>query len=1291
MVIEKKQIIPPAQRNRDRLSKGLSQFEYITQRQVLEKKSKEAAKQLDQQIKSFNFTNVNQVIELFNKIPSNIKKYMTIDKDKLMASVADKQAKTFNTISEFKSFYNSLPKSVTKNMSVNENYYTNKRQELINKLKEEAKRWEEKKWKYKEKDRHDSVVKARTIQRELENYVNKLMNNKDLVYDFNTIYRQAVEKGNLAKKSKSQDIKYKKKVKEYNDKLKEIENLISNKSIKRIEYKDNVPTKFYTDEGKVIDLKSFSKDTRKNIDKVYTRYITETAKAKKDLLKKQEEKYKKLEKDFQVALAGANLGFNTLNKYQTSKFTPDQQAKIYEAYKETVKPKFEKFKDMFAPNKKFYTDATNEILYRQAINSNAKILNKVNPSIKPIPFGSDIKKFNELNNKINNYIQTLEDINKKVQKSVSLDLKKKAESITNKVLTGQSVTPKQYQEYQKFVKQKIKEKDIETLKKLKFFLLAPVKYGENLVVRVEAGEKYPLIKDVTAIGKRAIVITINDVVDILYLFYGVKGIPKNLKGDSYDGLVAKATRKLLKYEQDIIKSDKPLKKIEKDVKKLSKSIVKTIKRTGEVILDAGKLIKEHPYEAFIITMTAGSALVGGSIEKSIDLGTKTSNWIKKNPKEAFAQSLSFFVPEAVIKAGNKLYKGGKLVATSEKAKKLAKEAKLVSELVKTKTIKTITKNLEGLKNIVKDVKLIKQTKAVKTTKPIIKDIKLESNVKKILDDIDKYLYDKNKLKVKLKKYSKQLSDEEIGKLFKFLESGNEKKTIELITDFTKRKVLDTLNKEELLRVLQKHVRKPEEFSKLKKYYLKRFPNEKIRVKDEVVRALTRKKPKTKSYTEYTVNKDGSISKKVIKEVKKKAKEYTVTKEGKIVKTKKLRKELNKKLLEEAINSGNFKVITKDMILDKKKFEKLINSLNLDKKVIKKLQNYVSSINEYYNLEKINKKLTLVHKPHILKSDTMKSFVNDLLKSKKAQARTPTIPAKKYYNKAKRYLKKVRTFEQKAQKYINNPKLNKKLKELKEIKNKINKSDYQYLVKQNKTLKNNIKKIDDFISDLNKTKKELTKISEDIKLFKKLNIITNIAQIIENIRKLVSAIKTVQNNLNSQKNKLQNLFKNVNQLQQKFKQPVKQKIPKRPKKPKKTKIKKPNMKKPRIPKKIKETKLIKPVQPIPIKPPKIPKIKEQEKIHKFKIPKLPKPSPSSPKRKSYQVRFYDGNKLKVVTPNTAPLKRAANFARKFIKKNKSKINRYLLVEVGTTRIPDVTKTIYDNDFAGTIKNARLMKR
>jgi len=1217
MVIEKKQIITPAQRNRDRLSKGLSQFEYITQRQVLEKKSKEAAKQLDQQIKGFNFTNVNQVIELFNKIPSNIKKYMTIDKDKLMASVADKQAKTFNSISQFKSFYSSLPESVRKNMSVNENYLINKREETINKIKYKLDRWKEKEQRYDDRDDYPREKEAEVMIIELENLLRTQLKDNDKIIDYDRAYDMIREKARQIRREKEAKERYKKKVKEYNDKLKEIENLMSKKAIKRIEYKDNVPTKFYTDEGKVIDLKSFSKDTRKSIDKAYTSYITETAKAKKDWLKQQESKFKKLEKDFQVALAGAKLGFNTLNKYQTSKFTPEQQAKIYEAYKETVKPKFEKFKDMFAPNKKFYTDATNEILYRQAINSNAKILNKVNPDIKPIPFGSDIKKFNELNKKINDYIQKLEDINKKVQKSVSLDLKKKAENITNKVLTGQSITPNQYKEYEKEILKRMKDRSIKQQELIASFVLAPDKYSLALKKRKELGEKHPLLNDIKKVGKftadvlgRSVIIAVNDAINFLYLLYGVKGIPKNLKGESYDGLVAKATRNLLEYEQDVIRSEKPFEKVKNDAKKLAKASVIAIGKTTDKVIDAAEFAKKHPKEAAALTVVGGIYALGKVGVSGANVSENVINLVRRNPKEALAQTLSFFVPGVIIKAGNKLYKGARLITKS----KLLNELKILNKtkfsnklkniiskytddydriITKYKVKSSLTKGSTGIKldiNAYKGDKLIKGTGSLRIdekAKKVYGEIKLgDKKIKINLNDKGKY-YEDTKLNIKIPK--KNLKFDEYYLKLREIKKYSPTKLIEGKDSFS-------------------YVKKSQRIVTKKIRGTKTAAGEKIKdiIQNEWIESIKGKKRIDKFY----------------------------------IKT----------------NSG------KRLMLNDSEKNKLLNKLKIDIKkgtIIYRHGRVTGEAIDIYIGKDIYKELRKL-KPTLLdklKSNTKtkieylyKNVINNMLKNKKAQ--------------------KVIDFSDAI-------KRTKKIKKITISKPGFYAPDINAYIRLLPTKKLPLTTIEKAL-----TNKALRSI-----IFKVLGL--------QSISKLKQAIDYLKSNKTSKVtlNRLKELVKTDNLVKQrpKHKQATAQKPKQKVRNIQVKKIKQKQLQKPK--QKHKSVQKTKPKIVNVIKPgiPEIPKPKIPEKVVKFKIPKLPKPSPSSPKRKSYQVRFYDGNKLKVVTPNTAPLKRAANFARKFIKKNKSKINRYLLVEVGTTRIPDVTKTIYDNDFAGTIKNARLIKR
>jgi len=251
-------------------------------------------------------------------------------------------------------------------------------------------------------------------------------------------------------------------------------------------------------------------------------------------------------------------------------------------------------------------------------------------NFKPLPLTASLPKYTKELKRLNKFN---EDIKKKITEVKKIDLKQfkpgTFENIENKLLTKQTVTPKEKQVYLAQISKSNKNLTTKQLNLGKKIVLSPVNYGRSLVIRNQAGEKNPLFNDtksfVIGVKKGAV----DPLVDL------VKGTGK---------LSIKTVNSAFNYGKRLSSEAQKGKFIlDDDIIKLVKTTTKGAKTTADKINKLQKFVRKYPLQSALIAGTIAGATISTVSKKSISL-------YKSNPPEFLGQAVGIlFGQVAVIK------------------------------------------------------------------------------------------------------------------------------------------------------------------------------------------------------------------------------------------------------------------------------------------------------------------------------------------------------------------------------------------------------------------------------------------------------------------------------------------------------------------------------------------------------------------------------------------------------------------------------------------------------------------
>jgi len=260
-------------------------------------------------------------------------------------------------------------------------------------------------------------------------------------------------------------------------------------------------------------------------------------------------------------------------------------------------------------------------------------------------------------------------LSKQAKKDLSKQLNVNINSIENKALTGQSLTPKEKREFVALKQAQGDKLEGEQYEIAKTIISAPVNYGKNLRIRFEAGENNPLFNDIKKFGVGAFK-EVKEYADFGKL---IVKIPVKAVSGSYN--YGKSLGK------NLVEGDK--KKLIRDIKNITKGtgkgIINTYNKGGDVL----SYVAKNPVKTSMILTAAA--------EKGFKF---VKNSIQKNPAEFLGRATVFVFGGAVV---------GKATKTISTAKYLGKVQKVIN-----KGIKTFNKGLGGkvfnrlLGNVVQD-------------------------------------------------------------------------------------------------------------------------------------------------------------------------------------------------------------------------------------------------------------------------------------------------------------------------------------------------------------------------------------------------------------------------------------------------------------------------------------------------------------------------------------------------------------------------------------------------------------
>lgn len=276
---------------------------------------------------------------------------------------------------------------------------------------------------------------------------------------------------------------------------------------------------------------------------------------------------------------------------------------------------------------------------------------------QPLPLSASLDKYNERLKKLEEDIKNNETkLRSSIVKNITTqtanfsnksfkELTNKEKSILqNKFLTGQSVTPKEQKLQEELIKEQNKKLTKSQIQNGKNFILAPVNYGKNLVVRFENGEKNPFLNDVTNFSK---------------------GVGKGLKQIFVDPIVDS-------YEY----GTKLVKRAEKNNTSANKILKQDIKKLSSTIKDGTTFAAKNPI--------ATGLIVGAAVGAGLSL---TKKEYKKNPAQTLGVAVAYLFPGTLIKTGGKIVRADKAYQKLMQVKKYSKNSFKVSQSLTTGKLK----------------------------------------------------------------------------------------------------------------------------------------------------------------------------------------------------------------------------------------------------------------------------------------------------------------------------------------------------------------------------------------------------------------------------------------------------------------------------------------------------------------------------------------------------------------------------------------------------------------------------
>lgn len=371
-------------------------------------------------------------------------------------------------------------------------------------------------------------------------------------------------------------------------------------------------------------------------------------KTREDIVKTRK-KSGSFEKELDAALVGKRVDKEKLKNLGLTENQIKQVTTISETTRQAEDLLKVPYNELFNKIKNIQTGdnkINNRILqrvYKLNVNQTARKFNNV----EPINIDKPLSEFNKVGKKINDIIDisnTLfpkgKDLLKEKQKErlISDISKPDNQKILNKVRTGQTVSPKEFDKYTEIVK----ENNDLLLQKQKELFVTTLQKPANFAKRYGRGGMPLILSDVGKVIKgvgKGLGDAINSIV-------GVKGITINSKGESYDGIIAKPSRAIIDYSIKLTDREFQGKSA---YKKLAKDTLNTgdkAKQLGKKTIDIAEFIKNNPTET--------AFAVGGAISAGVISSKKE---FLKNPQENIGRMFAFLFPDKILKGLGAVGKG----------------------------------------------------------------------------------------------------------------------------------------------------------------------------------------------------------------------------------------------------------------------------------------------------------------------------------------------------------------------------------------------------------------------------------------------------------------------------------------------------------------------------------------------------------------------------------------------------------------------------------------------------------
>jgi len=520
-------------------------------------------------------------------------------------------------------------------LSISEKTFDKQQQDRIKKIDEKIKRVEKQE---QEADKDGDKAREEGYEaeaRELKKFKRDLKSGK--IFDVKKAFDIADDAGDRERRKESLEQKREKQLEKISKRVAR-----GDLPVNKIEYKDGKPVKVEV-QGVSIPLLNLSNKQRKNIKLSSVRVAEQKNELKSELEKATKGKKPDTRKLF-------NLGFtgNQVTEIVAAYETGESLEKVKNANVDKLIKELQESKGRLAVD-----PITQERVYKIKINQILK-----NSGKAEVPFSKNTQRFQkEYEDLLDERKKTLEKLKDTSKVTKSLDLTKNDfQSLKNKALTGQSLTPNQLGKLEALEiaqGKKLQKQQIKNFKKLGKGVLSPVIYGMNLRKRYEKGENNPLFNDFSKVfnfTKGTGTGALKETGDIINSVFGVKGLTINSKGKSFDGIVAKGARSTLEYMQSLIReSTGKDKKLKTAVKSDLKNLWKGTKEVSGKVVDAANVARKNP---FLTMLTVAAAIEGGVI--------KSKQEFLKNPSENTGRALVWLFPGTIIKGAKKATKLDKI-------------------------------------------------------------------------------------------------------------------------------------------------------------------------------------------------------------------------------------------------------------------------------------------------------------------------------------------------------------------------------------------------------------------------------------------------------------------------------------------------------------------------------------------------------------------------------------------------------------------------------------------------------